>query len=99
MAAVGIDMLKRSINAFLKRDAKAAEAVCRDDDKVDSLYEQVYRVLLSYMIENPRTITRATYLIWTAHNLERIADRVTNICERTVFLVTGRMEEIKVSKY
>jgi len=99
MAAIGIDMLEKSIDAFLKRDAKAAEMVCRDDDKVDSLYEQVYRVLLSYMIENPRTITRATYLIWTAHNLERIADRVTNICERIVFLVTGRMEEIKVSKY
>jgi phosphate transport system protein len=99
MAVIGIDMLEKSIDAFLKRDAKAAEMVCRDDDKVDSLYEQVYRVLLSYMIENPRTITRATYLIWTAHNLERIADRVTNICERVVFLVTGRMEEIKASRY
>jgi phosphate transport system protein len=99
MAVIGIDMLEKSIAAFLKRDAKAAKTVCMDDDKVDSLYEQVYRVLLSYMIENPRTITRATYLIWTAHNLERIADRVTNICERIVFLVTGRMEEIRVSKY
>jgi len=99
MAALGISMLEKSIDAFLKRDAKAAEMVCADDDKIDLLYDRVYRELLSYMIEDPKTITRATYLIWAAHNLERIADRVTNICERIVFLVTGRMEEIKVSKY
>jgi phosphate transport system protein len=99
MAVIGIDMLEKSIAAFLKRDAKAAEMVCMDDDKVDSLYEQVYRELLTYMIEDPKTITLATYLIWTAHNLERIADRVTNICERIVFLVTGRMKEINASKY
>jgi len=99
MAEIGIGMLKRSIDAFLKRDAKAAEAICSEDDQVDLLNEQVYRVLLSYMIENPRVITRATYLIWAAHNLERIADRVTNICERIVFLTTGSMHEINVSRY
>ncbi|MCJ7777729.1 MAG: phosphate signaling complex protein PhoU, partial [Sedimentisphaerales bacterium] len=100
MAEIGIDMLKRSIDAFLKRDAEAAKAICADDDKVDLLHEQVYRVFLSYMIENPRVITRATYLIWAAHNLERIADRVTNICERIVFLVTGSIQEnINVSRY
>jgi len=99
MAEIGVDMLKRSIDAFLKRDAKAAEAICAEDDQVDLLHEQVYRVLLSYMIENPRVITRATYLIWAAHNLERIADRVTNICERIVFLTTGSMHEINVSRY
>jgi len=99
MAEIGIDMLKRSIDAFLKRDAEAAKAICTEDDKVDLLHEQIYRVFLSYMIENPRTITRATYLIWAAHNLERIADRVTNICERIVFLTTGSMHEINVSKY
>jgi phosphate transport system protein len=63
------------------------------------LHEQVYRVFLSYMIENPRVISRATYLIWASHNLERIADRVTNICERIVFLTTGSMHEINVSRY
>jgi phosphate transport system protein len=63
------------------------------------LYDKVYRELLTYMIEDPRTITRATYLIWVAHNLERIADRVTNICERTVYLVTGNIWEINVSRY
>jgi phosphate transport system protein len=99
MAEIGVDMLRRSIDAFLKRDAKAAEAICIEDDKVDLLHEQVYRVILSYMIENPRVITRATYLIWAAHNLERIADRVTNICERIVFLATGSMQEVNVSRY
>ncbi|OHB59308.1 MAG: phosphate transport system regulatory protein PhoU [Planctomycetes bacterium RBG_13_46_10] len=99
MADICVDMLKRSIDAFLKRDAAAATAICAEDDKVDLLHEQVYRVLLSYMIENPRVITYATYLIWAAHNLERIADRVTNICERIVFLTTGSMHEINVSRY
>jgi phosphate transport system protein len=99
MAEIGVDMLKRSIDAFLKRDAEAAKAICAEDDKVDLLYEQVYRVLVSYMIENPRVITRATYLIWAAHNLERIADRVTNICERIIFLATGTLTEVNVSRY
>ncbi|MDP6560740.1 MAG: PhoU domain-containing protein, partial [Candidatus Binatia bacterium] len=74
-------------------------AICDEDDEVDNLWNQVYRELLTFMIQDPQTINRATYLIWVAHNLERIADRVTNICERTVFLVTGRMEEMNVSKY
>ena len=99
MADICVDMLKRSIDAFLKRDAEAAKAICAEDDKVDLLHEQVYRVFLSYMIENPRVITYATYLIWAAHNLERIADRVTNICERIVFLTTGSMHEINISRY
>ena len=92
-------MLKRSLEAFVKRDAKAAKAICNEDDDVDMLYDQVYRELLTYMIEDPKTISRATPLIWAAHNLERIADRVTNICERIVFLVTGNMQEINVSRY
>lgn len=99
MAQKATDMLKRSLDAFINRDAKTAEAICNEDDQVDRLYEQVYRELLSYMIEDPKTITRATYLIWTAHNLERIADRTTNICERTVYLVTGTLREINVSNY
>jgi len=99
MAEKAVDMLKKSVDAFLKRDAQAAREICSEDDKVDLLYEQVYRVLLNYMIENPRTITRATYLIWVAHNLERIADRITNICERIIFLVTGTMSEVNVSRY
>lgn len=99
MAEKATDMLTRSLEAFVNRDAESAKAICDEDDEVDKLYEQVYRELLSFMTENPTIITRATYLLWAAHNLERIADRVTNICERIVFLVTGTMEEINVSNY
>ena len=99
MAEKTADMIKRSLEVFAKRDAKTARTICDEDDEVDKLYGQVYRELLSFMIEDPKTITRATYLMWTAHNLERIADRVTNICERIIFLVTGTMEEVGVSKY
>jgi len=99
MAQKAASMLKRSIEAFIKRDAAAAELICNEDEDVDKLYDQVYRELLTYIIEDPKTITGATYLIWVAHNLERIADRVTNICERIVFLVTGTMREINVSRY
>jgi len=70
-----------------------------DDDEIDKLYDQIFRELLSFMAEDPKTITRATRLIWVAHNLERSADRVTNICERVVFVITGKMEEVDVSKY
>ena len=93
------DMLRRSLDAFVKRDAEAARKISREDDEIDALYEQVFRELLTFMAEDPKTITRATRLIWVGHNLERSADRVTNICERVVFVVTGKMEEIGVSKY
>jgi len=99
MAQIATDMLMGSIEAFKDRDPARARAICDQDDEVDALYEQVYRELLTFMINDPRTIQRATYLIWTAHNLERIADRVTNICERVVYLVEGRIEELNVSKY
>ncbi len=99
MAEKAIDMLRRSLKAFVNRDVEEAKRICDEDDEVDMLYEQVYRELLTFMLEDPRLITRATYLIWVAHNLERIADRVTNICERIVFLVKGRVEELNVSKY
>ncbi len=99
MAEKASDMLTRSIEAFINKDVKAAKAICNEDDEVDMLYDQIYRELLSYMIEDPKIITRGTYLLWAAHNLERIADRVTNICERIVFLVSGSMEKVKVSNY
>jgi phosphate transport system protein len=99
MAEKASDMLMKSIEAFVNRDAETAKTICNEDDEVDMLYDQVYRELLSFMIEDPTIITRGTHLLWAAHNLERIADRVTNICERIVFLVTGSMEEIKVSNY
>ena len=93
------EMLHRSLNALINRDADAARQVVAEDDEVDNLYDQVFRELLTFMIEDPKTITRATWLIWVAHNLERSADRVTNICERVVFIVTGKMEEIGASRY
>jgi phosphate transport system protein len=99
MAEKMADMLHRSLEAFTRHDAKAAREIAVEDDEVDDLYDQVYRELLSFMAEDPKTITRATRLIWVAHNLERSADRVTNICERIVFTVTGRMEEIGASNY
>ncbi len=99
MAERARDMLRRSIDAFIRRDAEAARRIAEEDDEVDALYDQVYRELLTYMLQDPRTIDRATWLLWVAHNLERIADRVTNICERVIYDVTGRMEEINVSKY
>jgi phosphate transport system protein len=76
-----------------------AKKICDDDEEVDALYEQVFRELLIIMAENPKTIKRATRLIWVAHNLERSADRITNICERVVFIATGHMEDIGASKY
>ncbi len=99
MAEKATTMLRRSMDAMVNRDTLTALQVCRDDDDVDALYDQVYRELLLYMIQDPSTIQRATYLLWVAHDLERIADRATNIAERVVYLVTGKMEEINVSKY
>ncbi len=99
MAELTVDMLRRSLDAFINRDAEAAKKISTEDDMVDQLYDQVFRELLTFMAEDPKTITRATRLIWVAHNLERSADRVTNICERVVFVVTGKMEEIGASKY
>ena len=94
-----IDMLHRSLNAFISHDAEAARKIVPEDDDIDNLYDQVFRELLTFMMEDPRTITRATRLIWVGHNLERTGDRVTNICERVVFMVTGKMEELNVSTY
>ena len=99
MAEKTTDMLHRSLNAFVERDADAARKIVAEDDEVDNLYDQVFRELLTFMAEDPKTITRATRLIWVAHNLERSADRVTNICERVVYMVTGKMEEIGATKY
>jgi len=99
MADKAVEMLRRSLVAFINRDVEEARRICEEDNLVDGLYDQVYRELLTYMLQDPRNITRATYLLWVAHNLERIADRATNICERAVFLATGKMEELDVSKY
>ena len=91
MAGLAIDMLRRSLDSLVNRDVVAATAVCNDDDEVDAIYDQIYRELLTFMIEDPKTIRRATYLLWVSHDLERIADRATNIAERVIYLVTGKV--------
>jgi phosphate transport system protein len=94
MAKKASDMLHRSLTAFINEDVAVARAIPAEDDEVDGLYTQVYRELMTYVMADPKNIDRANYLLWTAHNLERFADRVTNICERTVFIATGEMKEI-----
>ena len=94
MAQKGADMLHRALTAFVNEDIQAARAIPIEDDEVDALFNQVYRELMTIVIRDPTTIERANWLLWTAHNLERFADRVTNICERTVFVVTGELAEI-----
>lgn len=95
MAQIGADMLHRSLTAFVNEDVETAKNLPIQDDEVDALYNQIYRELMTFIIADPKTIERANWLLWVAHNLERFADRVTNICERTVFIVTGEMSEIK----
>jgi len=99
MAEKVTGMIKRSLDAFVNRDETTARKICDEDDEIDNLHEQVYRELLTFMLEDPKKITGSTYLTWVSRHLERIADRVTNICERIIYLVTGVMEEIDVSKY
>jgi phosphate transport system protein len=99
MAELTIDMIDKSLKSFVTRDVELARHVVTMDNVVDGLYDQVFRELLTFMMVDPKTISRATRLIWVAHNLERAADRVTNICERVVFMVTGKMEGLETSKY
>jgi phosphate transport system protein len=97
MANKDVDMLHRSLSAFVNEDVEAAQALPIEDDEVDALYNQVYRELMTIIISDPKKIEHANWLLWVAHNLERVADRVTNICERTIFIATGEMREIKNS--
>ena len=99
MAQIAIEMMEGALEAYKQRDTALARRIIDRDDEVDELYDQLYRELLMFMIEERGTIQRATYLIWAAHNLERIADRVTNICERVVYLVEGKIHDLNVSKY
>jgi phosphate transport system protein len=96
MAEKARDMLHRALAAFAQQDADLARAIPTEDDEVDNLYNQIYRELITYILADPSTIEGANYLLWAAHNLERSADRVTNICERVLFTVTGKMVEMDV---
>ncbi len=94
MAEIAADMLHQALAAFVSRNTAAARQIIHRDDEVDALYDQVYRELMTLILENPRNIEQANFLLWAAHNLERSADRVTNICERTIFVVTGELADL-----
>jgi hypothetical protein len=98
MAAKAQDMLHRALEAFVWRDVDLARTISAEDDEVDLLYIRIDRELLGFILADPSpgTIDRANHLLWAAHNLERAADRVTNICERVVFTVTGEMVEMNL---
>jgi phosphate transport system protein len=95
MAQISTEMLHRALTAFINEDVETAREIPNRDDEVDGLYQQVYHELMMFVIQDPKTIERANWLLWAAHNLERVADRVTNICERTIFTSTGEMKEIE----
>lgn len=96
MAEKSCSMLRRSLEAFTNRDIELARAIPAEDDEVDALYNQVYRELITYIMNDPHNMDQATYLTWAAHNLERTADRVSNICERVIFTVTGEVIEFSM---
>jgi phosphate transport system protein len=97
MAELGIGMLHRALSAFVNEDAKTASQIPAEDDAVDALYNDIYHGLVNEMIADPRLIEPITLLMWVVHNLERLADRVTNICERTVFIATGELMEMDLT--
>lgn len=97
MSEIAVDMLQQAVTAFINGDTEAARRIPALDDEVDRLYNTVSHDLMQIMIEDPQTIDRASYLMWAAHNLERMADRVTNICERAIYVATGVMKELEQS--
>ncbi len=97
MADLGLGMLRRSLDAFVAQDATVARQIPLEDDQVDHLYNKIYRSLMDEMVRDPASADRANHLMWAAHNLERMADRVTNICERIVYVATGEMKELDTS--
>lgn len=94
MVKLDVSMLHRALDSFVKEDYKAAVAIPKEDDQVDGLYNQSFRMLVDVMVKDPAIIDHASLLLWVAHNLERFGDRVTNICERTVFTATGELMEM-----
>jgi phosphate transport system protein len=95
MAELGLGMLHDALGAFISENPSIASQIPKRDDEVDLLYSRVYHSLVSAMIANPEIIDHANHLMWVAHNLERLADRVSNICERTVFIATGELLEFE----
>lgn len=98
MADLCQHMLDQALDALARNDAAMGRVVCQRDDEIDNLYQQVFRELLTYVMQDPRTVNRAMNLLFAAHNLERIGDRITNIGERVIYAATGRLEELNVEK-
>ncbi len=96
LADIALSMLDRASAAVISRDVVEAEAVCKMDDQADALYKQIFNVTLSYMLENPKFIGVGTYIIQIAHELERVADRATNIAERAIYATTGQLVDLNV---
>jgi phosphate transport system protein len=94
MANIVKEMTRCGLDSFIDSDIELARKTIARDDEVDQLYQQIFRELLTYMLEDPKNISRATFLLWVAHNLERVGDRATNLCERTVFVATGLMGDL-----
>ncbi len=94
MATIVKEMTRAGLEAFMRGDVDLARRTALRDDEVDQMYQQIFRELLTYMLEDPKNIGRATFLLWVAHNLERIGDRATNLCERTIFVSTGQMGDL-----
>jgi len=88
------EMTRAGLDSFVNTDVELARQTIARDDEVDQMYQQIFRELLTYMLEDPKNISRATFLLWVAHNLERIGDRATNLCERTIFVSTGQMGDL-----
>ncbi|MEN6531350.1 MAG: phosphate signaling complex protein PhoU [Anaerolineaceae bacterium] len=97
MADKATSMLHRALGAFISEDVTAAYAIPKEDDEVDALYITVYRKIVQNMIKNPESIDHTNQILWVIHNLERTADRVTNICERIIFIVSGELLELDSS--
>lgn len=98
MAALGLNMLRRALDAFVSTDASIAREIPSEDSNVDQLYNQLYRRLIGQMMTDVSSVDRANHIMWAAHNLERMADRVTNICERIVYVATGEMKELDTTE-
>lgn len=94
MAEAGRRMLRQSLDAFVAFDPDLARSIVSQDDELDELHASVLHELLRAMVENPSAVTGATYLLWVAHNLERIGDRVVNICERIIYVATGELADL-----
>jgi phosphate transport system protein len=98
MANLVKQMTHEGLDAFVHSDIELARKVVAHDDQVDQMYQQIFRELLTYMLEDPKNISRATFLLWVAHNLERIGDRATNLCERTIFVATGKLGDLSAGQ-